>query len=321
MSGDVNNSTLIDAVDATAIQNNFVSAAPFVRGPWVFWEAVGSGNTNPLSLTSAVNGESVTGFDILGMSTGDFNASFSPVIPGVSTVLLTPTGLALKVPVGTPFALPINSVVAIPQLGAVSLILNVPSTLVTVNSVTVAGTTAIWNHTGNVLKIAWYSPTALAPPVAAGGNLVVINMTPGAGFTTTQTLRLTLAASNLNELADGLFVPILNPALTVDNVQVTVKVSNTALITLSMVPNPVAKGQPVTINYSLPSEGNISIGVYDVKGVLVKNLINNQPSGTVLNSSINTNLNPLIKGNYYLRLTLIPTVGIPQTTAIKIMIK
>jgi hypothetical protein len=321
MAGDVDNSTLIDALDARGIQNNFVSAAPFARGPWVFWEAIGSGSTNPLPLTSEVNGESVTGFDMLGMNTGDFNASFSPLIPGVSTVLLTSTGLAIKVPVAAPFDLPINSVAAIPQLGAVSLILNVPSTLVTVNSVSVAGTPAIWNHTGNVLKIAWYSPTAAAPAIAAGGNLVVINMTPAAGFTTTQTLRVTLATSNLNELADGLFAPILNPSLTVDNVQVTAKVSTTPLITLSMVPNPVAVGQTVTINYSLPVEGNVSIGVYDVKGVLVKSVANKVSSIVGPNPPIISNLNPLIKGNYYLNLTLIPTVGVPQTASIKIMIK
>ena len=43
MAGDVDNSTLIDALDATGIQNNFVNAAPFVRAPWVFWDAIGSG--------------------------------------------------------------------------------------------------------------------------------------------------------------------------------------------------------------------------------------------------------------------------------------
>ncbi len=269
---------------------------------------------------SDVNGESVTGFDILGMCTGDFNSSFSPVTPGVSTVLLTSTGLALKVPVATPFDLPINSVSAIPQLGAVSLILNVPSNLVQVNSVKVGGIPAVFKHAGNVLKIAWYSPTAV--PITAGGSLVVINMTPLTGFTTTQTLRVTLAASNLNELADGLFVPIANPALTVDNVQVTAKASNTTLITLSMVPNPATKGQDVTINYILPLPGVFSIEIYDTKGLLMKSLANNKPSGDILNSSIAANLGTLLKGNYYLRLTLIPTDGsIPQTTAIKIMIK
>ena len=43
MAGDVDNNTLINAIDATGIQNNFVDAAAFARGPWVFWDAIGQG--------------------------------------------------------------------------------------------------------------------------------------------------------------------------------------------------------------------------------------------------------------------------------------
>ena len=125
-----------------------------------------------------VNGTSVTTFNILALSTGDFNGSYNPVIPGVSTVVLTPTGLAIKVPVDAPFDLPINSALPLTSVGAVSLILNVPSNLVKVNGVKVgtSNTPATWSHTGNVLKIAWYSPTTVNIP--AGGSIVVINMTP-----------------------------------------------------------------------------------------------------------------------------------------------
>ncbi len=50
MAGDVDNNTLINATDATGIQNNFVdAAAAFARGPWVFWDAIGQGVSIPKS--------------------------------------------------------------------------------------------------------------------------------------------------------------------------------------------------------------------------------------------------------------------------------
>ncbi len=299
LSGDVDKAAL-GLPDVDAIQQNFVAGTPpFTQAPWVYsmhWYD----SAIPPALTVNVNGNSVTGFGILARSAGDFNGSFNPAVPGVSGLLFTPTGLAITVPAGTPFDLPLNAATAM-QVGAVSLILNVPATMVTVNKVTVAGSTvaATWNFTGNVLKIGWNSCTPVN--VIAGGSLVTINMTPTTAFTTTQQLRVTMAASYLNELADGFFAPVINAGLTVDNVKVTAKASTVATtITLAMVPNPALKGSPVRIDYAVPSAGAINLGIYDGKGVLVLPIPANTPSG----SSIS--LGNLLKGNYYLRLTLIP---------------
>ena len=224
MAGDVDNSTLINALDATGIQNNFVNAVPFVRAPWVFWEAVGSGLINPPPFISAVNGESVTGFDILGMSTGDFNGSFKPnVVGGVSNVLLENSGSVLTVPEALPFTLPLTLSPASPQLsvGAVSLVLNIPSNLVTVQGVSIPGSAVLptFKVAGNLLTIGWNSMTPVT--VLPGAPLVNITLVPKGGFNSLQTLAVTLAVNPLNEIADAAFVPIVNAGLLVDQVKTT----------------------------------------------------------------------------------------------------
>jgi hypothetical protein len=254
------------------------------------------------------------------MSTGDFNSSFSPVTPAPTTgVVLTPSGLNLSVPVAVPFNLPINSATGM-TTGAISLILNVPATLVTVSNVTVPGSTtpAVWSYVGGVLKIAWNSTVPVT--VLPAGNLVVLSLTPTAAFTTNQTLLVTLVASNLNEIADGLFNPIPAAALTVDNVKVTVKTTNSATLLLTVAPNPATVATPITINYTLPAAGYVTLAIYDNKGVTVKSLISNQYTA-VLTNTMTTPLTGLLKGTYYLKLTLLST-GVPaQTTTVKFMIK
>ena len=307
-------------IDCLLKQLNFILATPFDQAPWVYSEALGATTVIPPALAVNVNGNSVTGFNILGMSTGDFNSSFSPVIPAPTTgVVLSPSGLNLTVPIAVPFSLPINSTTGM-TTGAISLILNVPATLVTVSGVTVPGSTtpAVWSCVGGVLKIAWNSTVPVT--VLPAGNLVVLDLTPTAAFTTNQTLRITLVASNLNEIADGLFLPIPAAALIVDNVKVVVKTTNSATLLLTVAPNPATVGTSITINYTLPAAGLVNLSIYDNKGVTVKSLISNQ-NISVLNNTLITPLTGLIKGTYYLKITLLST-GVPvQTTTVKFLIK
>jgi hypothetical protein len=312
----------LSTLDALAIQQNFASGAAFVQAPWVFYNTPVTTATIPQPFAVTVSGAPVTGFNILGMATGDFNGSFNPnVVGGVSSVVLTPTGLAIKVPAGAPFNLPLVAVANM-QVGAISLILNVPATLVTVNGVTVPGATGgqvsfSHNAVTNQLKIAWNSTTPVT--VLPGQPLVLINMTPTASFTSTQTLRVSLVASYLNELADALFNPIINASLTVDNVQVSAKITTAVNILLSASPNPATT--TTTITYTIPVAGQVSLAFYDSKGTPVLQV----PVGNTVTPGVATNVTvsvaSLMKGNYYLRLTLLPTGQPAQTAAIKFMKK
>ena len=303
MSGDVDNSTLIAALDAQGIQNNFVSATAFVRGPWVFWDAIGSGTVNPLPLTVAVNRESVTGFDILAMSTGDFNSSFKPnIVGGVSNITLTYSGLVNTVPATAPFTLPINLSVASPAtltVGAISLVLNVPSNLVTVQGVSIAGTAvpATFKATGSILRIGWNSTTPVN--VAPGQPLINITMVPKSGFSALETLAVTLVTNPLNELADAAFIPLVNPELMADHVKVST-VTTVSTLKVSVSPNPATTN--ILITYQLPAAGPVTMTIVTSKGAVVQTLLSNvnTAAGTY---TYNANISALLAGQYYVNLS------------------
>ena len=208
LSGDVNNDFNITKPDAVAIENKFVKLTPFQRTPWVFWGANGSGVAVPQALTVDVKGAPVTGFDILALSTGDFNGSFEPnVNTGNSLVQLTQSGNTLTFRSFKLFDLPLKTVTDI-QTGAISLILNVPSNLVKVMGVKVPGSNqaVTWRTIGNELRIGWNSVVPVSKD--AGDDLVVITMLPTVAFTDIQTLTVGLVPNSLNEIADRNFDPI-----------------------------------------------------------------------------------------------------------------
>ena len=242
MSADVDYNLLINGTDAQSIQNRFVKDVPFTK-PWVFGNAT-TGTAVPGPLTVQVNGNSVSGYNILGMSTGDFNGSFDPAALPVNVTLNT-SGLTMAVPAGKPFDLPINSAANI-TFGAVSLILNVPpANIATVTNVSIAGSAipVSWNVSGNVLRIGWNSATL--DKVLAGKPLVIITMM-AAPSTAVNTFQVTLVQDVLNEISDGLFKPIIT-SLTVDNVSISATVP---ALTVSAFPNPATTS--TTITYLLP---------------------------------------------------------------------
>jgi hypothetical protein len=178
------------------------------------------------------------------------------------------------------------------------------------------------NVATNQLKIAWNSTTPVT--VLPGQPLVLIKMTPTAAFTSTQTLRVSLVASYLNELADATFVPINGASLTVDNVQVTPKITTSVAILLSAFPNPTTTGS-TTITYTIPVAGQVSLDFYNNQGVKMPIVVTGYPgpgTANVATTIPNVNVSTLAKGTYYLRLTLLPADGTPaQTAAIKFVKK
>ncbi len=299
LSGDVNNDKLISLLDPSGIQTSFVRQKAFIN-PWAFWKAGVSGTTYPPALNVSVTGTSVTGFDILGMCTGDFNSSFDLNGMGEnSNVTLSPTGNTLTFPLLRIFTLPVKAVSSM-KVGAISLILNVPYDLVRVMGVRVPGSTGAvnFNVNGDELRIAWSSTTPVN--VSAGGNLVELSLLPTLAFNDMQILNAGLVASYLNELADGNFVPIMNADLKVDAVEVNaLGIPNP--LKLYAYPNPATT--MTTISYRLPLPGIVNLGIYNVLGNKVKTLIPNL-SQLAGDYSLNTDVSSLRSGIYYLRITL-----------------
>jgi hypothetical protein len=309
LAGDVDNTTVIDALDAQAIQQNFVLAKPFIKAPWVFSETIGSGIVNPPALSITVPGNAVTGFNILGMYTGDFNSSFGT---NVSNITFTPTGNILSFPAGKQFNLPINAGSTM-TVGAVSLILNIPSNLVIVKNVAIQGATGpvTFKVAANELRIGWHAATPVN--AALGQPFVILTLMPTSSFSGNALMSIGMAANPLNEIVDATNQPIVGATLTVDDVRLIA--GTTPTLQLSASPNPT-KGA-TTITYTLPVEGTVNLGIYNSAGVLVQPVLTNQ-SGIAGTWSVPVTLT-VIKGTYYIILTLDDGVNPMMTTSIKLI--
>jgi hypothetical protein len=301
LSGDVNKDLRITNPDAAAIQNSFVNRTDFTKGPWVFWNAEGSGTVNPPTFTVAVGSTPETKLDILAMCTGDFNGSFDPDLNGngISNLQITQTGNTLTFPSLKLFDLPLyaNSDM---HVGAVSLILNIPSKLVKVVNVKVTNSNVAttWKVSGDELRIGWNSISPVN--VSAGEKLVVLTLLPTLAFTDIQTMTATLVPNTLNELANADFIQIQGAELQVDNVEIN-PLGFPNLLKLKAEPNPASVS--TTFTYTLPVSGIVNMKIYNSMGSPVRSVVSNvyQESGTY---SLNTDIRSLRKGIYFVKITL-----------------
>jgi hypothetical protein len=101
--------------------------------------------------------------------------------------------------------------------------------------------------------------------------------------------------------------------LTVDDVRLIA--GTTSTLQLSASPNPT-KGA-TTITYTLPVDGTVNLGIYNSAGVLVQPVLTNQ-SGIAGTWSVPVTLT-VIKGTYYIILTLDDGVNPMMTTSIKLI--
>jgi hypothetical protein len=285
--GDVNltDGVLINASDAGFIAGHFVNGTPFAGGVWTFWHQGDQSAANPPSgVDTFVVGSSNVVRNYWGRCLGDFNGNYIPAAGTKGGSQVTSLQLAYngtrQVGAGEVFQLPVEVVNNI-QIGAVSLILNFPSDLVSVENVYLLdGNTGgeydvlLFNVTGNELRIGWSSQNPLV--LNTNDALLTIEMKTSPYFTIGQTIQLSLTADPLNELADGLMEPITDAVLNT----YTVEFSTTGLgendprngITLRNYPNPFEDF--TYLEYTLPTEGVVTVEITNMLGARVALLEN-----------------------------------------------
>jgi hypothetical protein len=318
MAGDVSNNNEIYLTDAFLIQKYFVHNTAFARTiatgtPWTYWQAGIVSASNPptpiqLPLTVTVTGN-VPGFDILAMVTGDFNESFIPnaAKSSISSVTLANSGNS-SVDANKVFELPIRSTSSM-EVGAVSLILNIPSDLVEVTGIRVNGSNESVDFAvnGNELRIGWHSATPVYIP--ADGNLLILKLKTKEAFTTGKSFAPGLVGNPLNELADGSVNVIENANLVVDLVEnLATGTIHTAAnkLALSNYPNPFI--HTTKINYTIPVAGKVVLDVYTLLGQHVATLVNAEQ--TAGEYSLDFNGAAMQQGIYSVRLRLTNEMGI-----------
>ncbi len=319
LAGDVDNSSEINAIDAQKVQRYFVLYEPFAKPAWVFGDAMVSGITNPPALTVDVNGTSVSNFNIRAQATGDFNESFLANAPakGTSQAIQLVVDKSVNVTAAQEFELPLRPISKM-QAGAVSLILNIPSDLVEVKSVSVKGSTTpiTWDVKGNTLRIGWNSMTPVT--VQADEDLVVLKLKATPSFVEGMSCELILESNPLNEIANGNFETIPDVVLKADAI-VAVSSKGETLATnllLNCYPNPVSG--TTTVYYTLPEDGFVTMAIYNSIGVAVNTIVKENRSAG--NYSTNVDVSSLPHGIYMVNLKLTSN-NVNLNKTIKLIIK
>ena len=261
--------------DAGLIQQYFLTQGnptPAFYSRWSFWSVDETISANPgedlgdPQVTITGSGPAIAQ-NFYGLVTGDFNRSFTPGDDGKSGSESLTLNYGQTVEVGEDaFELPLVAAMDM-QVGAISLILNFPSDVITVNEVYLSNdqnTPVLFDVTGNELRISWYSPEPLS--LQAGQRLVtlVLEATGSSG----EPIYFSLASDPLNELADDSFEVISNAALTVDVIKTsalgTGGISLSEKLTFTNHPNPFIG--TTNFVYTIPADGKVLLEVYDIVG-------------------------------------------------------
>ncbi|MFY9152762.1 MAG: right-handed parallel beta-helix repeat-containing protein [Prolixibacteraceae bacterium] len=315
LAGDVkDNDLFMNTGDAQRIQKFFVFGMDFDRAPWSYWKKGVTITDNyhpystfadhPTNFNVSVSGSNVADFDLYGMCTGDFNGSFVPdALKSATWSVELSNNSIISAQANQDFELPIIASSSM-EIGAISLIIKIPSELVMVKDVLVknSNVTADWIVNGDELRIGWYSSTTVN--VAENGSLLTLKLTSTSAFTLGKTMQFALKFDPLNELADGNSDVIQNASLLVAEVGNGVTgihnpVDNSGLSLINY-PNPF-KGYTM-LEYNLPVDGKVTVQVYNSLGQLVKSVVDaNQNAG---NHTIRMESNDLMPGIYIARLRL-----------------
>jgi len=310
LSGDVANTpNFINATDALRIQQHFVLGTPFDRASWSYWKkgdmVLNNYNPSPMSslLSVLLAGANMNKYDLYGMVTGDYNGSYSPgSAKSTNSSLTLINGSNMLVGPNQDFELPIRSTSAM-EVGAVSLIIEIPSDLVEVTGVKVKGSSepVAYAMDGNVLRIGWNSVSPVSTP--ADGNLVILKLRTKTAFTSGQTIVTSLKSDPLNELADGIYNAIDNAVLVIDIVDNHAEGAGKEVanpLTLSNYPNPF--NNLTTVSYSIPVDGKVVLEVYNLLGQHQSTLVEENQSAGVYSLKFDGEI--LQQGVYSVRLKL-----------------
>ena len=284
--GDANNSNMINASDAGAVQANFVYGLPFNRGTWTFAKQPDASFFNPPSASNEniiVTGSDVTR-NYYGLCVGDFNRSYRPpsgkssgnetsrLTLGYSSSIISGPDNEIDLPVT------VNSGM---QVGAVSLILSYPEDLVQIRDVVLSdgsdpagnAQNLSFHASGGELRVGWTSTEPM--DLQEGTTLITLRLKTSSDFVSGTSIRIALAQSSLNELSDGFSVPLEHAVLST----VVIKSSPTGIpeqgatsVSLENHPNPFA-GTTV-ISYQLQSDGDVLLEIFDIVGGKINTLLN-----------------------------------------------
>jgi hypothetical protein len=255
--------------------------------------------------------------DLLGQLEGDFNGSYSfSAAKSASESLSLEQGQYQLVESGDAIELPMIADMDM-EVGAISLVMNFPADEAQITGVYLANDPSaqvMYNVSGNELRIGWTSMDAIT--VNKGESLVTLQMKLN-GETSVEGIQFNLASS-LNELADADFM-VFDATLVIDIPSTSALGTGVNLasenLEFTTYPNPF-RGI-TTLEYTLPTDGQVMIEVYNLVGSKVRVAVDEtQSAGTY---SLKLDANDLQPGVYTAILKLKSSDNTVTTRAIKMI--
>nr|HPI85997.1 T9SS type A sorting domain-containing protein [Bacteroidales bacterium] len=300
----------VGSTDAIRIQANFVNGTAFDKAAWTFWRSGFSILHNPLeeepeyteyyTKVSLPVGSDASA-NMYGLVTGDFNRSFNPNITKAASASLdlVYSGI-IRAGHEQEIELPLRIAKAA-TLGAISLVMEIPSDLVEIKNVATEGTGGqlSWAVTGNELRIGWHSPVPLV--LGPDGIVATLKLRTTSAFTPGNSIRIRLASDPRNELADEMYEVIGNALLAIDAIEAAPTGVDDPQMNgfFTCYPNPSTDG--IIFSYSIPENGHVTLEIFSIIGKKEVTVIEQvQPAG---NYRINTGHLNLANGIYTARLT------------------
>ncbi|HOX78877.1 MAG TPA: T9SS type A sorting domain-containing protein, partial [Bacteroidales bacterium] len=314
----------VGSTDAIRIQANFVNGTAFDKAAWTFWRSGFSILHNPLeeepeyteyyTKVSLPVGSDASA-NMYGLVTGDFNRSFNPNITKAASASLdlVYSGI-IRAGHEQEIELPLRIAKAA-TLGAISLVMEIPSDLVEIKNVATEGTGGqlSWAVTGNELRIGWHSPVPLV--LGHDGIVATLKLRTTSAFTPGNSIRIRLASDPRNELADEMYEVIGNALLAIDAIEAAPTGVDDPQMNgfFTCYPNPSTDG--IIFSYSIPENGHVTLEIFSIIGKKEATLIDEvQMAG---NHRINTGQLDLANGIYTARLTFkVPGHEFSQTLKI-----
>ena len=257
--GDVNADVATDAADGLLIKRRFLGLDnSFASGDWIFE-----------TVAFTVSGSDITNQTVYALSYGDVNGTFTPNSTENPTVFFV-NGSNIQITDGQQLSIPLNVTDEV-KVGAISLVMNYPSSALSIDNITLAnGQNVLFNTINDELRIAWSALSTL--DLTSGDVLLNLHVTVNdAQSFINQPLTLQASSDVANEMANSfnnfeIELPVFNTFSTNTNsiTEQILKVNN--------YPNPF--NGTTMITYTLPTTSEVSITVTDALGRDIAQLIN-----------------------------------------------
>ncbi len=254
---DVNNSNSINGTDALKIKRRFAGLDTiFARPDWIFEKNTGS--------DSVVMVNSNTTVSFYALCTGDVNGSYVPTTGAKS-------GQALEISNSTTIPVAANQEIYLPitvdqdcDMGAFSVVLDFPASLVDVMEVSFVGGQPYYSVKGGRLNIVWSELNGLM--VSRHEPFAFIKVRTSASFTADDIVAFT-NASPLTELADRSGSAVRGAQISIPSLSF---LSDNNGSGFQLYPNPAISRSFLFFNTS--EEGTATVRVFDVLGRCVESV-------------------------------------------------